>query len=72
MEPTMAQRIIMRTKEALEEVMAKGNQPVVLASHQARRFVRRLLERTLPNIAVIAHSEISGNVKVQTLKVVRL
>ena len=52
--------------------MAKGHQPVLLASHQTRRFVRKLTERSFPAIAVLSHNEISNNVKVQTLKVVRL
>ncbi|HAO93664.1 MAG: flagellar biosynthesis protein FlhA [Deltaproteobacteria bacterium GWC2_56_8] len=71
-EPSIAQRILTRLRESLEEVMAKGHQPVLLASHQTRRFVRKLTERSFPAIAVLSHNEISNNVKVQTLKVVRL
>ncbi|MBI2413275.1 MAG: flagellar biosynthesis protein FlhA [Deltaproteobacteria bacterium] len=71
-EPSTAQRILSKLKESLEEVMAKGHQPVLLASHQTRRFVRKLTERAFPAIPVLSHNEISNNVKVQTLKVVRL
>ncbi len=71
-EPSTAQRILSRLKESLEEVMAKGHQPVLLASHQTRRFVRKLTERAFPAIPVLSHNEISNNVRVQTLKVVRL
>ncbi|MBI5827640.1 MAG: flagellar biosynthesis protein FlhA [Deltaproteobacteria bacterium] len=71
-EPVAAQRILLRLKEALEEVMSKGYQPVVLVSHQTRRFVRKLIERSFPAVPVLSHSEISSNIKVQTLKVVRL
>ena len=72
MEPNTAQRILLRIKEALEDVMSKGHQPVLLVSGATRRFVRKLTERPFPAIPVIAHSEIAGNVKVQTLKVVKL
>ncbi len=71
-EPSIAQRIIAKVKEAVEEVMSKGHQPVLLASHQTRRFVRKLTERAFPAIPVLSHNEISSNVRVQTLKVVRL
>lgn len=71
-EPTTAQRIITRIKESLEEVLSKGHQPVILVSQQTRRFVRKLTERSFPMIPVLSHSEISNNVRVQTLKVVRL
>jgi len=72
LEPGTAQKILMKLKEGLEEVIAKGHQPVLLVSHQTRRFVRKLTERAFPGIPVLSHNEISQNVKVQTLKVVRL
>ncbi len=72
MEPATAQRILLRLKEALEEVMSKGYQPVILVSHQTRRFVRKLIERPFPAVPVLSHNEISSNIKVQTLKVARL
>ncbi|MBI5810177.1 MAG: FHIPEP family type III secretion protein, partial [Deltaproteobacteria bacterium] len=71
-EPGMAQKILGRIKEGLEEAMSRGHQPVLLASNQTRRFVRKLTERAFPGIPVISHGEISNTVKVQTLKVVRL
>ncbi|WKZ31852.1 MAG: flagellar biosynthesis protein FlhA [Thermodesulfobacteriota bacterium] len=71
-EPGLAQRILSRLKEGLEETMSKGHQPVLLVSHQTRRFVRRLTERVFPAIAILSHNEIAGNARVQTLKVVRL
>jgi len=71
-EPSVAQKILGKLKEALEESMSKGYQPVLLVSHQTRRFVRKLTERSFPAVPVLSHSEISGGSRVQTLKVVRL
>ncbi|MCL4872461.1 flagellar biosynthesis protein FlhA [bacterium] len=71
-EPGLAQRILSRLKEGLEETMSKGHQPVLLVSHQTRRFVRRLTERVFPAVSILSHNEIAGNARVQTLKVVRL
>jgi flagellar biosynthesis protein FlhA len=71
-EPSVAQGIITRIKEALEDLLGKGHQPVLLVSHQTRRFVKKLIERSFPTIDVISHNEIAKNVRVETLKVVRL
>ncbi|MEK6758484.1 MAG: flagellar biosynthesis protein FlhA [Deltaproteobacteria bacterium] len=71
-EPGLANKIVSRIKETLEELVARGHQPVLLVSHQTRRFVRRLTERAFPAIPVLSHNEISNNAKVQTLRMVRL
>jgi flagellar biosynthesis protein FlhA len=71
-DPGVAQQIVVNIKEGLEELMAKGHQPVVLASHQTRRFIRKLLERNFPTVGVLSHGEIATTVRVDTLKVVRL
>ncbi len=71
-EPGLAHKIVSRIKETLEELVARGHQPVLLVSHQTRRFVRRLTERAFPAIPVLSHNEISNNAKVQTLRMVRL
>jgi flagellar biosynthesis protein FlhA len=71
-EPALAQRMLARLKEVFEDIVAKGHQPVLLVSHQTRRFVRKLTERAFPTVAVLSHNEIANNVRVQTLKVVRL
>lgn len=71
-EPAAAQKILTRMKESLEDVMSKGHSPVLLVSHQTRRFVRKLTERSFPAIPVLSHNEIANNIRVQTLKVVRL
>jgi len=71
-EPGAAQKILGKVREALEESMSKGYQPVLLVSHQTRRFVRKLTERSFPATPVLSHGEISTNARIQTLKVVRL
>lgn len=71
-EPGLAQKILSRVKEGLEEAMSRGHQPVLIVSHQTRRFVRKLTERVFPAIAILSHNEIANNARVQTLKVVRL
>lgn len=72
LEPNLAQKILNQIKEASTEVASLGHQPVVLTSPEIRRHLFRFMERFLPNVAVLSHGEISGDVKVQTLKLIRI
>ncbi|MFQ5465826.1 MAG: flagellar biosynthesis protein FlhA [Thermodesulfobacteriota bacterium] len=71
-EPAAAERILAGIGDTIDEASSRGLDPVILASSRTRRFVRRLTERTLPSVPVLAHSEIAENVRVETLKVVGL
>ncbi len=71
-EPTFAHRVLTKIGDALEEAVATGTQPVILVSQEVRRFVRKLVEKSFPSISVLSHNEIADNVRVKTLKVVRL
>ena len=72
MEPAAAERILAGLGDTIDEAASRGIEPVILASSRTRRFVRRLTERTMPSVPVLAHSEIAENVRVETLKVVGL
>jgi len=71
-EPGLARSVMEKIQEAIQSVTAMGYRPVILTSRDARRFLRKLTERTLPFIPVLSHNEVSTDAKVQTLKVVRL
>ncbi|HHL39406.1 MAG TPA: flagellar biosynthesis protein FlhA [Deltaproteobacteria bacterium] len=72
MEPSAAQAVLQGIREAVEEAMSLGYQPVVLVSQEIRRFVRSLTERPFPTLPVVSHSELTSDARVQTLKVVGL
>ncbi len=70
--PTLTQQLIKSISQQVQQIMSsKGNQPAVLCSAQLRLGLRRLLERALPQIAVLSYNEIASGVKVQTLANVR-
>ncbi len=71
-EPAVAQRILTRLKDGFEEIVAKGHQPLLLVSHQTRRFFRKITERAFPAVPVLSHNEVAANVRVQTLKMVKM
>ncbi len=72
LEPAKANSIINAIAEAAEEILKTGIQPVILVSPEIRRFVRGLIERRLPSIAVLSYNEIADNVRIETLKVVNI
>jgi flagellar biosynthesis protein FlhA len=71
-EPNMAQRIISAIRSMADRSNISGSQPVLLASPSIRRHVRKLIERYLPQLAVLSHNEIPQNIKIQSLGVVSI
>ncbi len=69
LEPRLAKDIMARFRRALESSGSAGN-PVVLCSPNTRMYVRQLLERYLPNVAVLSHNEIPPNIKVVSVGMV--
>jgi flagellar biosynthesis protein FlhA len=69
LEPRHAKDIMSRFRRAVESAGASGN-PVVLCSPQIRMYVRQLLERFLPNVAILSHSEIPPSVRILSLGMV--
>jgi flagellar biosynthesis protein FlhA len=55
-----------------EQFALQGHQPLVLCSTSVRGHLRRLTERFLPSLAVVAPGEIPANVKIHSLGVVSL
>ncbi|WP_432799473.1 flagellar biosynthesis protein FlhA [Poriferisphaera sp. WC338] len=71
MPPAVANRITTAIVEEVQNLVAAGRQPVVLASPQVRAQVRRLIEPHLPNVAVLGYNEVSKGVEVESLGLVQ-
>jgi flagellar biosynthesis protein FlhA len=69
LEPRQAKELMTRFRRTVETAGASGN-PVILCSPNIRMYVRQLLERFLPNVAVLSHSEIPPSVRVLSLGMV--
>ena len=61
----LAQQIITHTGAQMESLAQAGHQPIILCPRELRLAFRRLVERTLPNLIVLAFSEISMGTQVQ-------
>jgi flagellar biosynthesis protein FlhA len=71
-EPAVAQRLLARLAEWSERFAGRQASPLLLCSAAVRPYVRQLVERALPGLAVIAPGEIGPTVRVQSLGVVTL
>lgn len=69
MEPRQAKDVMTRFRKAVETA-GGGGSPVILCSPATRLYVRQLLERFLPNVAVLSHSEIPPSIRVLSLGMV--
>jgi flagellar biosynthesis protein FlhA len=73
LEPTVAERLLARLKEAVESLGPKlETTPVLLAPPGIRMHLRRFTERFMPDLVVLSHSEVLPTVQIKTLKVVNL
>ncbi len=71
-DPTLLQRLLSRIASQLEHAAAMGQQPVLLTSSRIRRPLRRLTERSLPALPILAFSEIATEVDVESVGMVEV
>lgn len=62
----MAQQILVRTGEQMEKLAQAGHYPILLCPREIRLAFRRLVEQSLPNLVVLAFSEVSLGTKVKS------
>ncbi len=73
LDPTFTKNMLDVMNQELEKaITATGNQPVILCASPIRLLFRRLIERTYPQIAIMSYNEISPNVKVKSVGMVKL
>ena len=72
LDPAAVQKMINAVKHGVEEAGSKGFSPVILSNPTIRRHLRRLIERFIPNTAVLSHSEVPGNILLESVGVITL
>ena len=70
MPPVLAGKIADAVAQQIEILVSAGHHPVVLTSPQVRMQLRRLLEGSLPNVAVLAFNEVIKGVSVESMAMV--
>ena len=71
-DPGLAQKILSSIHQSLDRIAHLNYQPVILCSPVLRRHLKRLLDRFLPQVAVLSHSELTASTKIQSLGTVTL
>ncbi len=73
LDPEFARALFAKLNTELEKaITATGNQPVILCSAPIRMLFRNLVERSFPQIAIMSYLEISPNVKVKSVGVIKM
>jgi len=72
LDPGLAQKILTSFHQTLDRMTPFDQQPVILCSPVLRRHVKRFLERFLPQVAVLSHSELTPQAKIQSVGTVTL
>jgi flagellar biosynthesis protein FlhA len=64
-DPSMATTLVASLGKKLEECSQMGVSPVLLCSSQIRLALKKLTERTLPNLFIMAYNEIIPNIDIE-------
>lgn len=56
--PEIVNKLAKSVEKAITSEKLKGLQPVILCSSNVRRYIRRIIERILPSIAVLSSTEV--------------
>jgi len=70
--PETMQKLIADLSATLEKAFAQGRSPVMLCSASTRRALRKIIERKLPNLAVLSYNEIAPEFELQSVGMVNL
>jgi flagellar biosynthesis protein FlhA len=70
MPPQTAQKIVQQISEKTSELTQSGRSAVVLCSPHIRSVVRRMIEATLPGVAVLGYNEVPAELAVEAVGMV--
>jgi len=70
-DPDFLHQIIQSTTTEVQRAANAGHHPVILTSPMVRRHLKKLLERFLPEVVVISHSELSSLSEIQSVGMIR-
>jgi flagellar biosynthesis protein FlhA len=70
MPPQTAQQIVQKIAARAQELTQSGRQAVVLCGPQARQALRRMIESSLPHIAVLSYNEVASDIAVEAVAMV--
>ena len=72
MSPDQIHKVLGSLRDAVEETLAVGMNPVVLTSPNVRRPFKRMSEQLLPDLTVLSYNEIENTVEIHADKMVSI
>ena len=63
----VCRQIIDTIAASLQPVVANGKRPIILTNSEIRRFIRKLIEVDLPQVAVVSFDELPGELTIQPM-----
>ncbi len=72
LDPGFLQNFLQVTSDEVKRAVSLGYRPVLLCSPVIRRHLRKLLERFLPDVAVISHNELSNSLEIRSIGIIRM
>jgi flagellar biosynthesis protein FlhA len=67
LDPERASAIVAELGERVQEASGTGRHPVLVCSTRVRRHLRRLIEQSLPQLPVLAYTEIVPGIRVEAM-----
>jgi flagellar biosynthesis protein FlhA len=71
-DPRTSERLLAELDKMSEKMMTQNLQPVLLCSSSLRRHVKKLLDRVLPHVSVLAMNEVPGSITIGSFGVVKI
>ncbi len=72
LEPRFAQKFLQSLSKEMERASSTGHQPVLVCAPNLRRYIKLFTERVLPNLVVLSYNEISTDINLKTVGMVRV
>ena len=63
-EPMQAQRILLSTKDAVENALGSGGTPIFLTAPNVRRYFKQITEQLNPDLVVLSYNELERDVEI--------
>jgi len=70
LDPSRAQALVGALRTTLEDAARRGIHPVLLCSTRVRRHLWRLVEQSMPQLAVCSYNEIGPGINIETVGVI--
>src|SRR5699024_11776126 len=72
LDPQIQEKIVQNVYQQLDKLSLEYDNIVILCSPTIRMYVKQLIERTMPHVAVLSYNELEPNVQVQRVGVVEV